>query len=93
MRIWELCYYSETGPDGYERHYFTSRRAAADRLAELRRDLAEAWKKYKAWEAAGGNYYDQPTVPTIELVEADITPLDFRGTPRQMVLSALRYRA
>lgn len=90
MRIYEVSYWNNgSRGDGLNREYFTSKRSAVSRRAEIirthqrdKRDFNFAVEQGQAVPADPG-----------EDPEPEISPLHFLGTPLEMVLQALRSRA
>jgi hypothetical protein len=87
MKIYELRYRCESKADGYNREYFTSRRATEKGLAQLKREHAAETKAAEAQREAGELY---AVFPIYYPDEAKIDVLEFTGTAREMVLRALR---
>jgi hypothetical protein len=90
MKIYEVSFVSESMGDGYQRMYTMSRRAAARRIAELRRQHRQKAAAAQARQDCGD---DHPLFRTYAVDNIHVKELTFRGTPRQMVLEALRYRS
>ena len=93
MTIYEVCYSDAPTGDGFGRMYFTSKaaakRAAAELIREHRKDTAA---RLAAENDPKVDFYDWPADPG-EDPRPRIHDLHFHGTPKKMVLDALRYRS
>jgi hypothetical protein len=89
MTIYEISYVSDDAPNGYQHEWFTSQAARLRRIIELRRQHAQetAAADGRRERGEGAPYFGHPTYRVDEIDEDTLT---FRGTPRQMVLQALR---
>ena len=92
MTIYEVEYSQADAGDGFGRLYCTSKTEATRTAAEIRRDYRHAVKARLDAEAIPNNYYNWPADPG-ENPRPRVNKLTFTGTPLEMVLDALRYRA
>lgn len=93
MTVYEVCYSDAPQGDGFGRMYFTSKAAAKKAAADLVREHRRATAARLAAENDPKvDYYDWPASPG-EHPEPKINDLTFTGSPKQMVLDALRYRS
>lgn len=91
MTIYEVEYRDCSQGDGYGRQYFTSKRGADKTATEIIREHRRRVTARNEAEEIPNNYYNWPADPG-EDPDPTVNTLKFTGTPRQMVLKALRYR-
>lgn len=92
MTIYEVEYRDCSRGDGYSRQYFTSKRLADKTATEIIREHVCSVAARLQAEEIPNNHYNLPADPG-EDPDPRVNTLEFTGTPRQMVLWALRYRA
>ena len=91
MTVYEVCYTAESAPDGFGRLYLTSKAAAQHAAADIKREHRRQVSARLAAEKTA-DYYDWPALPGEE-PRPEVSKLTFTGTPLEMIVKALRYRA
>jgi hypothetical protein len=88
MRIYEIVFESEGTADGFQRLYYTSKRAMRAGAREIKREHAEETEAAQKRLDSGEQY---PAFPTYRVDRLRLNTLHFKGTCRETVLQALRY--